>query len=568
MLKLPQGKSNFRELVRGGFHYVDKTPFVRILEDFSNSYVFFLRPRRFGKSLFVSMMMHYYGEQHKDEFQALFGKYDIGRNPTPLANSYLVLLFEFSGLETSNRDSIKKGFLKNVLQGINDFFNTYSYFNTKEDMKRLEQYDSPVDVIKEFFQIVRTKAPNRQIFLFIDEYDHFANELLAFDFSYFKEIVSTNGFVRKFYEAIKTATLIGTVPRAFVTGVMPVTLDSMTSGFNIASNVSTDAWFQSMAGFLEEDVKKMISGAGVPDTDTPKVLNDMKAWYDGYLFHHSAQDHIYNPNMVLFFAQSYQRFKQYPEQMLDINVASDYQKVGRLFRLMNPEQNLETLKGIVENGIVEARLTAQYSFERPWSRDDFVSLLFYLGYLTFVPGHFFIQKFGVPNYVIRELYFQYFLEVQLTRANLDMGNIQTAQIAYSLAFNNDPKPFGNLVSDILKSLSDRDKVGFDEKYVKSIGQAVFHTANVFFIKSEYPVQGGYVDMLLLQKPQNPEHNQMAIELKYLPKKDAKKLKTTEQEAIEQLTRYKSDPQMTAIPRLKLWLLIFVGSEMKVAKEVV
>ncbi len=199
MKRLPQGKSNFSDLVLGEFHYVDKTPFIRSLEDFGNSNVLFLRPRRFGKSLFVSMLMHYYGEQHRDAFGSLFGQFEIGQYPTPLANTYLTLFFEFSGIETENPARLREAFLANIHRGIRHFFNTYrQYFDVEKDIEKIETASSPADAMKLFFGIVYAQVSDKKIYLFIDEYDHFANELLAFNTPYFQEIVSGNGFVRKF----------------------------------------------------------------------------------------------------------------------------------------------------------------------------------------------------------------------------------------------------------------------------------------------------------------------------------------------------------------------------------
>ena len=555
-------------MVEEGFHYVDKTGYIRVLEGMSNSYLFYMRPRRFGKSLLVSMLMHYYGEQHRGDFERLFGAYDIGRNPTSLANRYLTLSFDFSGIDTSTRKGVEAGFLRNLLEGIQYFLLAYpQYFNAEEEQKRFEKLQNPVDAIKQLFLLVKAKAPDKQVYLFIDEYDHFANEILAYDFDYFREILSTQGFVRKFYEAIKTATASGVVARFFGTGVMPLTLDSMTSGFNIATNATTDRWLGAMMGFRETDVRTILEGIEAPPDKFDDMLRDMKVWYDGYRFHENSEEPLYNANMVLYFAEHYRRNQRYPQNMLDGNVASDYQKVGRLFRLVNPELNLGVLQEIVGQGYTEANLIELYNFDLAWSRDHFISLLYYLGYLTLAPSDNFSKRFAVPNYVIRELYFQYFLEVQLQRADMDRSALNLSSIGSALALQNDPKPFAALLGDILKNLADRDKVGFSEKHAKAVAVAILHTANVFFIKSEYPLQGGYLDILLLQRPQYRPHHQMAIELKYLAKKDEADLENAVREGKAQLARYKQDPQLASLERLKAWLLVFVGNEPRAWEEV-
>ena len=227
MIKIGYGISNYESMVKEGRHYVDRTNYIDVLENVVQSkFLFFLRPRRFGKSLFISTLEHYYGLQHKAQFDYLFGHRYIGKNPTPLANSYLVLTFDFSGIDTTSLQNTEKGFLKNVKIGIERLFIANPLLFSAHDLEKLLAIDKAETVISQFFTLV--KQSGHQLYLLIDEYDHFANELISFNLEGFKKAVTENGFVRKFYETIKTATRDGIVDRLFITGVSPITVDSMT----------------------------------------------------------------------------------------------------------------------------------------------------------------------------------------------------------------------------------------------------------------------------------------------------------------------------------------------------
>ncbi|MDX1907846.1 MAG: AAA family ATPase, partial [Bacteroidia bacterium] len=231
MIKLPYGTSHFSSLIRGGYYYVDRTGYIPLLESLGERYLIFLRPRRFGKSLWLSTLAHYYGREHAEAFGVLFGHLAVGRAVTPLANSYLTLQFDFSGIDTQTRETTYAGFMEKIRQGILRFIDRYPGLGGDAELTRLMAIDTPAVLMSQFITLV-ARQPYK-LYLLIDEYDHFTNELISFDLDHFQEIVSRQGWVRKFYEVIKSGTGQGTVDRIFMTGVSPVTLDSLTSGFNI-----------------------------------------------------------------------------------------------------------------------------------------------------------------------------------------------------------------------------------------------------------------------------------------------------------------------------------------------
>ena len=421
MLKLPYGESNFVKVITEGFFYQDRTAFIRDLET-APALVYYLRPRRFGKSLFVSMLEHYYGLEHQAQFDTLFGSLDIGKNPTLLANQYMILKFEFSGIQTNTPEKTEAGFLKNVRDSVGIFLTQYSHIFPMGVYDSIMQNTQPSDIIKDLFfhyKKIRVTQKIPKIYLLIDEYDHFANELISFNFKFFAKSVTENGFVRKFYEVLKIATWDSIIDRLFITGVSPVTLDSMTSGFNVGTNLSLRPAFHNMMGFEEAEVQRILQGIGIKKNEMMTILNDLRDWYDGYLFHIKAKTHVYNPDMVLYFSEYYQAEKKYPDSLLDPNIASDYSKIRNVFKIQqNEESHLNTLRLLSDTGEISAILTTQFSLIKKFQQDDLVSLLFYMGFLTIQSEELGSLVFTFPNYVIKKLYSDYFISMLEEQANL------------------------------------------------------------------------------------------------------------------------------------------------------
>jgi len=572
MLRLPYGISNFRILVTKGYHYVDRTSFIARMEDLVDRYIFFLRPRRFGKSLFVSMLHYYYGLEFEDQFEELFGNFEIGQSPTKSANKYFVLKLDFSRVNTQSSESTFHGFLANVRYGVGQFFTNYSEYFDSDDIDYVFDASDPSDVINRLFlRFHRYRVQNKsdkQIYILIDEYDHFANELLAFSFDDFKNSLSRNGFVRKFYESIKTATGEGIVDRLFVTGVSPLTLDSLTSGFNISTNISLDQRFNDMMGFTSAEVEELLVGVGVDSASLPITMNDVRQWYNGYRFYHRAKHRLYNPDMVLFFAKEYASFGRYPDKLLDTNVASDYGKIRRIFGAAGEErQNVTVLNDLIINDEIAALMTEQFSFEKTFTRDDFVSLLFYMGIVTIKGTQLSRQIFEAPNYVIRQLYFNFFNGMILEQSNVAPDDIQLLDRVTDLAQNNHIVPLIQVVESILTNLSNRDAIGFDEKYVKAIFASLFYTTQIYTIHSEYETDRKYVDLLLIRRPPIEPTYQFAFELKYLKQADASQLENIAANGRTQLQEYLQHEKLQRIENLRAWLLVFVGTEARIIEEI-
>jgi Predicted AAA-ATPase len=425
MLKIPYGQSNFTGVIEKGYFYQDRTAYIRELED-APTYIFYLRPRRFGKSLFVSMLEHYYALEHREQFNKLFGTLDIGKKPTPLANQFMVLSFEFTGIMTNTPANTIEGFLTSVKYSVGLFLNQYDDIFPPDIHEEIMNEKQPNLIMKALFFHYRRISQTKEIpevYILIDEYDHFTNELISFNFEFFAKSVTENGFVRKFYESIKTATRDKIVGRLFITGVSPVTLDSMTSGFNIGTNLSLRPAFHGMMGFVEHEVEGILRGIGIKKSNLKPILSDLRAWYDGYLFHIDAKPHVYNPDMVLFFSEYYQAEKKYPDNLLDPNIASDYTKIRNLFRIQQREDaHLNTLRILTDTGEVSAVLTTEFSLTKKFDHNDLVSLLFYMGFLTIRAEELGSLIFTYPNYVIEKLYADYFISMVEEHADLPIDN--------------------------------------------------------------------------------------------------------------------------------------------------
>lgn len=572
MLRLPYGISNFETLVREGYHFVDRTPFLARLEALNERYLFFLRPRRFGKSLFVSMLQCYYGVEYAEQFEELFGNFAIGQEPTKLANAYLVLKLDFSRINTQTSETTFISFFDNVRDGVSKFLDVYAdYFADGDDAYILGAQDATATMIRLFERFYGAQIQTeykRKIYLLVDEYDHFANQLIAFRLEDFKETVSRTGYVRKFYESIKTATGDGIVDRIFVTGVAPLTLDSMTSGFNIGAIISGTTVFHQMMGFTENEVQEILAGSGFSTTDLTTVQDEVRDWYNGYLFNRHVADRLYNPDMVLYFASTYILEQRFPETLLDINVASDYSKIRSLLRLDDPNaQNFAVLDTLLAEGEIAAQLTYQFSFERTFTRDDLVSLLFYMGIVTIKAGQLSRLIFEIPNFVINQLYFTYFNELLLQRTALHADEVRIYDRVLQLAQENKIEPLIEAVTSILRRLSNRDAVGFDEKYVKAIFASLLYTTQIYTIHSEYETDRKYVDLLLTRRPPIDPNYQFAFELKYLKQSDAHKLADIKAEGLAQLQGYLQHDDLRVLSDLRAWLIVFVGTEAEVVTEV-
>ena len=550
MKKIIYGNSNFRKIkINNDYLYIDKTNFIEKLENLNEDFVIFLRPRRFGKSLFLSTLHYYYDENAKKEFGKLFGDTYIGKNPTPLKNSYRILFFEFSGINIDGGiENIYNGFRDNIKFSVYRYFSNYGYESYKE---KLDTIPTPLGIIKYFFEIVKDDS----IYILIDEYDQFANAILAHSMDDFLKMVGKGGFVRSFYEVLKTATLSGVVQRMFITGVTPITLDSLSSGFNIVKHLTYKEEFNALAGFTQQEVNYSLENSIFQlcsDIDRDALLEKLKEWYNGYLFNIQADERIYNATLVNYFISEFD-FKRckMPLKMLDSNVASDYKAIMRLFNIGDSEQNYKILNQLIETGSITGTIKDRYDLNREFSRDDFITLIYSMGFITIQDEEFGeIFKFEIPNYVIKILYFNYFAIELKNRNNLTvLKDIQT--ILVDLARGN-REPFHQQLSEVIKILSNRDHMGFNEAHFQVITLSLLSFASFYFIESQPEKNRRYPDILLIGRDKKVPTNYL-FELKWVKSREDYSAKR--KEGITQVEEYLKMDTIQAIPKLKAYLLI-------------
>jgi Predicted AAA-ATPase/PD-(D/E)XK nuclease superfamily len=520
MLKIPYGIADYGRLRREQFLYIDRTHYLEALEKYASAYTMFLRPRRFGKSLIISLLEHYYDVNKAADFQQLFGDLYIGKHPTPLANQYLILLFDFSGIETMDVKRVHDAFLSKIKDGIEWFINRYPDFCTKAEADQMRHKTTPTSVIIEFFNVFK-KVKRTPIYVLIDEYDQFTNELLSFHFPEFKEIVSKNGYVRKFYEILKTEAGRGSIARIFLTGVAPVTMDSMTSGFNITTDITLHPFFHDMMGFTEPEVADLLRKIDVSETELPTILDDLRKWYDGYRFDPEIPRHLYNPEMVLYFANYYQAVRKYPKKMLAANVATDYQKIAQMFRIGNNEETgLAYLTTFLETGEIKSYLTDRFNVEMGFGLKEIWSMLFYTGMTTLKAVFGSDYTFQMPNYVIKSLYYDYFVTLQLGMA-YGMIQYEIREAIGELVSHGRIENFTKWVGNALtKAHSNRDNVGYNEKHLKTLVIGLLFPYENYLIRSEYEVEKRFIDIFLERIPQVNIKHEILLELKYIKKENA------------------------------------------------
>ncbi len=437
---------------------------------------------------------------------------------------------------------IYEGFKDSLKLSIRRYFMNYGY---EKYIEKIDEIKTPTGLIKYFFGV----AENDSIYLLVDEYDQFANAILANSMEDFLKIVSKGGFVRSFYEAIKGATQTGTVQKMFITGVTPITLDSLSSGFNIVSNISNEENFNEMAGFTQEEVAYSLEESifkACSDIDKDELLEKIKTWYNGYLFNVNANNRVYNSTLVNYFISKYD-YKRctMPTKMLDVNVASDYRAIMKLFNIGDSEQNFKILEDLIEGNSLTGVIKDRYDLNRDFTSDDFITLIYSMGFITIkdeiVDG---LYEFKIPNYVIKMLYFNYFaVEFKITKS---IGKILTQLLL------GDTKPFEAQLNEVIKVLSNRDLMGFDEKYFQIIAISLFSFAEFYFIESQPEKNKKYPDILLIGRDVRVPNNYL-FELKWVKGND--NYEAIKNDGIKQVEGYLKLDKVKNIPKLRSFLLI-------------
>ena len=573
---LPYGMMNFADIRLDNYYYVDKTSFIPVIEQ-SDRFFFFIRPRRFGKSLTLNMLQHYYDVRTRDKFDALFGDLYIGKHPTRDRNSYLVLYLNFSGIS---------GELHNYRQGLDAHCNTsfdyfcdiYAEYLPKGIKEVLNETAGAVEQLDYLYH--QCELAGQQIYLFIDEYDHFTNAILsdAESIHRYTEETHKEGYLRAFFNRVKAGTY-SSIKRCFITGVSPVTMDDLTSGFNIGTNYSLTPKFNAMMGFTEDEVREMLTyySTKAPFHHTvDELIELMKPWYDNYCFAQECYDQptLYNSNMVLYFVKNYiDNNGKAPRNMIESNIRIDYEKLRMLIRKDKEfAHDASIIQTLVSQGYITGELKDGFPAANIVDSDNFVSLLYYFGMLT-VSGTFEGKtKLIIPNQVVREQLYTYLLNTY-NEADLSFNNHEKDELSSALAYDGAWQSYFDYIADCLKRYaSQRDKQK-GESFVHGFTLAMTAQNRFYRPISEADTQSGYVDIFLspmLEIYPDMSHSYI-IELKYARYKDPEsRVEELRAEAIAQANRYAdTDRVKNAIGTTQLHKIVVVykGMEMRVCEEV-
>ena len=555
-LKMPYGISNYEKIVNDGYYYVDKTRYIEKLENLPETSIIFLRPRKFGKTLFTSVIENYYDKNRVEKFDELFGNRYIGKNPTKNKNRYCILRFNFSGIDTSSEEATIRGFKKEVASSIEVFIHRYDldFYVNKED----EAENILDNLIKAFY----VQKAQEKIYVIIDEYDHFANELLGFYPERFRTLVSKNGKVRKWYEILKKGTET-VVDRIFITGVAPITLDSLTSGFNIGKDISQDIRFNDMMGFTESELIEILDNQEISKKEQEKIVPIMKENYDGYKFSLNAENQIYNSNMCLYFLSEYTWSRKIPDKLIDMNIASDYSKIGKMLDLCKGENKLEILRKTVQGEPITNKIVEKFNPAIEFTEIDMISMLYYLGYLTISGNLVGIPELIIPNKVMKEIYAEYFMQLMNQEAEFRIDSSTNQEILIQLAMEGRIDKIVEVLRIYLNNLSNRDLIKFDEKYIKLIFYCIAMSIQSYWVKSEMEVKRNYPDILLVPKDRTKGYKAIMVEFKYIKKGETAKLEDKQKEAREQIERYSEFEEIKDIEGLRKYTIVVATNEIYV-----
>lgn len=517
--RIPYGVSDFVDIIKRNQYYVDKTMYIPKLEEEADS-LFFIRPRRFGKSLLLSMMCAYYDINQSDRFEELFGKLWIGSHPTPYRGKFQVLFLDFSKIGGDIKD-LKENFNNYCNIRLDNFIERYKRAYRPEIVEKIKSAPTAVDKLN----MIDTEAKdaNMQLYLIIDEYDNFTNVVLnEHGEKVYWALTHARGFYREIFKVFK-----GMFTRIFMTGVSPVTLDDLTSGFNIGWHISTKPAFNQMLGFSTEDVREMFeyfksAGKVRPDCDVESVIAEMKPWYDNYCFSEDAlrtQSRVFNCDMVLYYLRNYIETGESPRQMIDPNTKTDYNKMKKLLQLDKLDGNRKgVIYEIAEQGEIISNLETTFPAETLTNPKMFVSLLFYYGMLTIKGTHGSRLMLGIPNNNVRKQYYEYLLEQYEEKASLDTNQLE--DYFYDMAYDgkwHDALQF--LADSYAKVSSVRDGIEA-ERNIQGFFMAYLNLNAYYMTAPELELNHGYCDFFLLPDLTHYASKHCYIlELKLIPKKE-------------------------------------------------
>ena len=578
--RLPYGINDFEAVIEQNQYYVDKTMYLPLLEN-QPSNIFFIRPRRFGKSIFLSMLHAYYDCSKKEKFQTLFGDLWVGKHPTPLQGKYQILHLDFSYVGGSI-EKLEENFNMYLRVKLDGFMRVYQEFYLADFKERFFKSDSGTEKLALLQD--ETAAKGIPLYLIIDEYDNFTNTVLNEQGeNVYWAITHADGFYRDVFKKFK-----GMFERIFITGVSPVTLDDVTSGFNIGWHISTKPEFNQMLGFSMEEVRKMFAYykevGGIPATsDIEVMIDEMKPWYDNYCFSEDAlknQSKVFNCDMVIYYLRNYIDSGEAPKQMIDPNTMTDYNKMKKLLQLDKLDGDRKgIIRTIAETGQIVTSLENTFPASRLTNPQTFTSLLFYYGMLTIKDTFGDMLILGIPNNNVRKQYYGYLLEQYQEEKFVDLNQMKIlfTYMALEGKWRDALEAMAKAYEDVS---SIRDGIE-SERNLQGFFMAYLNLNNYYYTAPELELNHGYCDFFLLPNLTHyaTKHSYI-LELKVLSKKDYEakpedgKLSKAEaqwQAAEEQIKRYAMAPRVEALRQgttLHKIIMQFVAGKLVRMEEVV
>ncbi len=580
MKALPYGLSDFPRIMRKNYYYVDKTRFIEMLER-QPSYLFLIRPRRFGKSLFLAMLETYYSIDYADSFEEIFGELYIGKHPTEEHNSYMVLRFNFSEV-SSKLETVERSFseyccmvMKNFILKYERLLGSRIWEIVNPDETNPEQM---LAALKEY--VSRTDCP--RIYLLIDEYDNFTNTILSsYGQERYREKTHGDGLIRGFFNNVKASTSNAgaAVERLFITGVSPITMDDVTSGFNIGTNISTLPQFNNIIGFSEDEVREMITyykdEDALPENITVDGLVEiMKPWYDNYCFSEDRlEERMFNSDMALYFLNSYLQLGKAPKMMVDNNIRTDYGKLRHLVQIDKTfGANASVIQQIIAEGSITAQIATSFPAEKMTDTENFKSLLFYFGMLSIQGTDFGSAILGIPNLTVREQLYTYLVEAYREAKMFDLDLSSFSGLVKEMALRGEWKPVFRFFARELERQSAIREFIDGEAHIKGFLLAYLGLTQGYVILPEHESSKGYADFYMM--PDLLHQSDIAysyiVEVKYA-RRDASDadIALLKRDAAEQLRRYAADEKVLRTKgntRLELITLVFKGWELVVLEK--
>ncbi len=521
-MKFPYGLSDFATLIQEGYFYQDRTDRIPQLEEAGRQLIF-IRPRRFGKSLLLSMLEHYYDVNRAGQFDALFGPLAIGQNPTPRHNQYFVMKWDFSLVKA-------QGDMKDIEaalhQHLNDCIQEFALRYQERLSHRIEIY--PDNALSSWRSALMAVSQTwHKLYLLVDEYDNFANEVLMTGRKqdYYEALLYGEGLLKTVFKAVKAAAGGQGLDRAFITGISPVVLSDMTSGYNVGENIYLTDKFNDLCGFTEAEIAAVLERMAPEDGSwsVAKALDTMRTFYNGYGFSTKARERLYNPTLSLYFLKHLQTEGEYPERLLDENLAMDRGKLVYISYLPHGEDLLiQALDG--DKGVIIPQLAQRFGVQDVLTavKDQpfMASLLYYFGVLTLagrgVLGQTILQ---IPNLVARSLYVERLRELWLPTYEDRQTRVRLAETVY---LQGDLGPLCAFIEQCyFPVLSNRDYRWTNELLVKIAFLTLLFDDRLYMMVSETEVDHGYVDLSLIVRPDMRRYQalDLLLEFKYLAPKD-------------------------------------------------